>query len=187
MRRRSRIVLLAALVALAPALAGCENMDFDKLDFLGLSQKKPLPGVRKPLFPEGVPGVSQGIPKEYQKSYVEQQQQQQLNDSALNQPAAGPGANSDAADKKTAAIQPAEKPKPKQKPKPKRTVKHKTKPKPPATTVAPVNSGQTPQQQSSPWPAPGQQQQQQQSSPWPTSGQQQSPWPSTPPTGNFSR
>jgi hypothetical protein len=183
MRRRSRIVLLAVLFSLAPALAGCENVDFDKLDFLGLSQKKPLPGVRKPLFPEGVPGVSQGIPKEYQKSYVEQQQQQQLNDSALNQPAAGPGANSDTADKKTAAIQPAEMPKPK----PKRTVKHKTKPKPPATTVAPVDSGQTTEQQSSPWPAPGQQQQQQQSSPWPASGQQQSPWPSTPPTGNFSR
>lgn len=186
MRRRSRIVLLAALAALAPALAGCENIDLDKLDFLKLSQKKPLPGVRKPLFPEGVPGVSQGIPKEYQKSYVEQQQQQ-LNDSALNQPAAGPDANGDAADKKTAAIQPAEKPKPKLKPKPKRTVKHKTKPKLPATTEAPVNSGQTAQQQSSPWPAPAQQEQQQQSSPWPASGQQQSPWPSTPPPGKFSR
>jgi hypothetical protein len=187
MHRRSRIVLLAALVALAPAIAGCENIDFDKLDFLGLSQKKPLPGVRKPLFPEGVPGVSQGIPKEYQKSYVEQQQRQQLNDSAQNQPAVGAGGNVDAPDKKTAAIQPAEKPKPKVKPKPKRTVKHKTKPKPPATTGAPVDSGQTAQQQSLPWPAPVQQQQQQQSSPWPAPSQQQSPWPSPPPTGNFSR
>ncbi len=173
MRRLSRIVLLAALAALAPALAGCESIDFDKLDFLGISQKKPLPGDRKPVFPEGVPGVSQGIPKEYQKGYGEQQQLQQQNDNALTQPAAGPE------DKKTAAVQPAEKPKPK--PKPKRTVKHKPKPKPtpkpPETASAPANSSQAAQQQS-PWPAPGQQQQQS-SSPWPSSP--------PPPSGNFSR
>ncbi len=63
----SRIVLLAALVALAPALAGCENIDMDKLDVFGLTKKKPLPGERKPLFPQGVPGVTQGIPPEYMK------------------------------------------------------------------------------------------------------------------------
>ena len=76
MRRYPRIVVLAALVALAPVLAGCENFDPDKLDFLGLNKKKPLPGERQPVFPNGVPGVTQGIPPEYQKSYVEQQQQE---------------------------------------------------------------------------------------------------------------
>ncbi len=173
MRRHSRIVLLAALAALAPVLAGCESVDFDKLDFLGINQKKKLPGDRKPVFPEGVPGVSQGIPQEYQKGYVEQQQQQLQSDTAMTQPAAAPE------DKKTAAVQPVEKPKPK--PKPKRVVKHKPKPKPKpaATAAAPANSSQA-AQPPSPWPAPGQQQQQQQS---------QSPWPSTPPPppGNASQ
>jgi hypothetical protein len=171
MRRLSRIVLLTALAALAPVLAGCESVDFDKLDFLGINQKKALPGDRKPVFPEGVPGVSQGIPKEYQKGYGEQQQQQ--SDTAMTQPAVAPE------DKKTAAVQPVEKPKPKPKPKPKRVVKHKPKPKPKpaATAAAPANSSQAAQQQS-PWPAPGQQQQ-----------QSQSPWPSTPPPppGNASQ
>jgi hypothetical protein len=186
MRRVSRIVLLAALVALASFLAGCESVDFDKLDFLGLNQKKPLPGDRKPVFPEGVPGVRQGIPKEYQKGYAEQQQQ---SDSALIQPTAEAGTASRAAGKKTAAVQPAEKPKPKAKPK--RTVKRKAKPAPPATADAPANSSPAAQQQLPPWPTSGQQQQQQQqqqSSPWPSSGQQQqSTWPAQPPPGTSSR
>lgn len=180
MRRPHRVILLAALVALAPVLAGCENIDFDKLDFLGLSQKKKLPGVRKPLFPEGVPGVSQGIPKEYQKSYVEQQLQQQQNGSALTQPAAGKDdkAMAGAADKKTAAVTPAEKPKPK--PKRKRTVKRKPKPKPATTAAAPAQPAQpnpAAAQQQSPWPASDQQQQQQQTA----------PWPSAPAPGSYSR
>jgi hypothetical protein len=172
MRRFHRVVLLAAVVALAPTLAGCENFDMDNLDVFGLSQKKRLPGDRKPLFPEGVPGVSQGIPQEYQKSYVEQQQQQQQQqptENASTQPANGTDgkAAADAADKKTAAVEPAEKPKPK--PKPKRTVKRKPKPQP-----APPQPNQAAAQQQSPWPAPGQQ-------------QQTAPWPSAPASGNFSR
>ena len=67
MRRMHRIVLLAGLVALAPVLAGCENFDMDKLDVFGLNEKKKLPGDRKPVFPEGVPGVTQGIPPEFVK------------------------------------------------------------------------------------------------------------------------
>ena len=67
MRRLHRIVLLAGMVALAPVLAGCENFDMDKLDIFNLSQKKKLPGERKELFPQGVPGVTQGIPPEYMK------------------------------------------------------------------------------------------------------------------------
>src|SRR5476651_2862471 len=66
-RRLQRIVLLTAFVAIAPVLVGCENFDMDKLDVFGLNEKKKLPGDRRPLFPEGVPGVSQGIPPEYVK------------------------------------------------------------------------------------------------------------------------
>ena len=67
MRRMHRIVLLAGLVAIAPVLAGCEDFDIDKFDVFGLNEKKKLPGDRKELFPEGVPGVTQGIPPEYLK------------------------------------------------------------------------------------------------------------------------
>ena len=67
MRRMHRIVLLAGLVALAPVLAGCEDFDMDKFDFFHLNDKKKLPGERKEVFPEGVPGVTQGIPPEYLK------------------------------------------------------------------------------------------------------------------------
>ena len=69
MRRFHRVTLLIALIALSPALTACENFDLDKLDVFGLSDKKKLPGDRKPLFPEGVPGVSQGVPPELVKGY----------------------------------------------------------------------------------------------------------------------
>jgi hypothetical protein len=56
---RARSLLKAALVAvpLALAVSGCESMD--KFNPFAENQK-PLPGVRKPLFPEGVPGVEFG-------------------------------------------------------------------------------------------------------------------------------
>lgn len=176
MRRVSRIVLLAALTALMPALTACENLDLDNLDILGVSKKKPLPGDRKALFPEGVPGVTQGIPQEYQKGYVEQQQQlqqqQQATPTAEGQPAAGE------ADNKSATAAPTEEPKPA--PKPKRTVSRKPKP------AAPVQQSNTGQQQPA-WPT-QQQQQQQTQSPWPTQGQANTaPWPSGSPSGPSSQ
>jgi hypothetical protein len=56
-----RGVLRAAFVALplAFALAGCETMD----KYNPFAEKEtPLPGDRRPLFPEGVPGVDFGAP-----------------------------------------------------------------------------------------------------------------------------
>ena len=67
MRRMHRLAVLAALLLAAPALSGCANFDPDKLDVFGLNEKKKLPGERKALFPEGVPGVAQGVPPEYLK------------------------------------------------------------------------------------------------------------------------
>jgi hypothetical protein len=67
MRRTQRIVLLITLALAAPVLAGCANFDPDSLDIFGLNEKKKLPGDRRAVFPEGVPGVSQGIPPEYLK------------------------------------------------------------------------------------------------------------------------
>ena len=45
------------------------------LDFL--DTKKKLPGERKPVFPEGVPGLEQGVPKDLYKGARQQQIDQQ--------------------------------------------------------------------------------------------------------------
>ena len=173
MRRMQRIVLMTGLLALAPALVGCENFDMDKLDVFGLGDKKKLPGDRKAVFPEGVPGVSQGIPPEYIKG------NQPPPDTAQALPGE-PGADAEPA-KKTAAIAPVEEPKPK--PKPKR------KPKPRVNISAPVQPAAQSQSgaQAPPpaWPAQSQQQPPQQAG----SGQSSNtaPWPSAPAPGTFSR
>ncbi len=46
----------------------------DMFDFL--DTKKKLPGERKPVFPEGVPGVEQGVPQEMVRGNPANQQQQ---------------------------------------------------------------------------------------------------------------
>jgi hypothetical protein len=66
MRRTPRLISAAVLIALASALSGCGSTSgwdpTDMLDFL--DTKKPLPGERKKVFPEGVPGLEQGVPKQ---------------------------------------------------------------------------------------------------------------------------
>jgi hypothetical protein len=185
MHRRKRIVLLVALLAITPVLAGCENFDMDSLDVFGLNKKKKLTGERHEVFPSGVPGVTQGIPPEYLKG------NQPSTDSAqtpIGEPAnaaATPEDKGAAPAGKTAALAPAEEPKPKPKRKPKpRTASHP----PTQVTVQPTPKGQSgDQQQMTPWPAnpqPAQQQGQQ-----PASGQSSNtaPWPSSPPPDTFSR
>jgi hypothetical protein len=167
MRRMQRLVLLTTIALIAPALAGCaDGFDMDKLDVFHLNDKKKLPGDRQPVFPEGVPGVTQGVPQEYMKGNAPP------SDTALLPPPDAPAA-------KQAAAAPPEPPKakPAAKPKPKKTAKRAApKPKPQAVPVQPVN------RQAEPAPAPA---------PWPTPAQGQAsgaaPWPSAPPPGTFSR
>src|SRR3954463_5180595 len=68
MRRSQRLIAAAVAVALCSVLAGCGGgglSSFDPSDLLDfLDTKKKLPGERKPVFPEGVPGLEQGVPKE---------------------------------------------------------------------------------------------------------------------------
>lgn len=65
-----RIILVSSVLTLP--LSGCASIG-DSLDptewFSGelFNTKKKLPGDRKAVFPEGVPGVSQGIPSELVK------------------------------------------------------------------------------------------------------------------------
>jgi hypothetical protein len=75
MRRPQRLIAATILVALASALAGCSSLgNFDPTDMLDfLDTKKKLPGERKPVFPDGVPGLEQGVPKELYRGARQQQ------------------------------------------------------------------------------------------------------------------
>jgi outer membrane biosynthesis protein TonB len=159
MRRIHRIVVLATLALAMPALAGCSNFDPDSLDIFGLNEKKKLPGERRAVFPEGVPGVSQGIPPEYLKG---------------NQPAPETAVAIPPEPEKPAAKQAALEPQ-----KPKAAPKRKPKPRP-----ATAQQQQTPtaaqQQAPAPWPD-------QPASPAPAQNGT-APWPNAaPPSGTFSR
>src|SRR5258707_11138058 len=62
------LTLLA--LSLGVILSGCEGFDptsFMDHDFF--NTKKKLPGDRKPVFPDGTPGVPQGVPQELVKGY----------------------------------------------------------------------------------------------------------------------
>jgi len=138
------ITLTLLLVSFGGALGGCETME----NFQFWDTKTKLPGDRKPVFPEGVPGVTQGIPPELMKGYQEPQQQ-------VDQAAA-------------AAQQGAEKAEPKPEPKPKARPHKVAQPRPAAAAQPqPQQAQQPPQQAPAPWP--GQQPQAQQQQPaWPT-------------------
>ena len=176
--RIHRAVLLALLIGIGPVIAGCsDGFDMDKLDVLGLNQKKKLPGERHDLFPGGVPGVQQGIPAEYMKGNVAQQQQ--------------PGAAVPIDPLKPEEVQPAQTAEKaaEEKPKPKPKKRVAAKPKPVRVNVS-QQPAQQPAQAAAPWPAsaPAQQPAQQAGSPWPNEQQPApAPWPSAPPPGTFSK
>ena len=66
MNRFARAVLIATTLALP--LAGCESINgFDPTEWIPndpFGTKKKLTGERKPVFPEGVPGLARGVPAE---------------------------------------------------------------------------------------------------------------------------
>jgi hypothetical protein len=114
MRCSQRLIAAAVLIAISGALAGCSGSmsSWDPSDMLDwLDTKKKLQGERKPVFPDGVPGLEQGVPKELYKGASQEQIDQQ---------------NAQAA---AAAAAP-----PPQDAKPKRTAKSKSKPPETANT-----------------------------------------------------
>jgi hypothetical protein len=127
MNRLARIATVASTLSLVLLLSGCSSFDpSDIMDVLQ-TQKKPLPGERKPLFPSGTPGVSQGLPPELVKGYQAP-------------PAAEPVQNAQAA---------PDRPKPKPKPKPNvAAAPPANQPSAPAAAMPPP----TRSSQSSPWP-----------------------------------
>jgi outer membrane biosynthesis protein TonB len=80
-RRKSRnlksgvdsVVLSAGLLVLGLSLSACSSSssEFDPTDLIPTNLfgagKKPLPGERRAVFPEGVPGVPQGVPPDLYK------------------------------------------------------------------------------------------------------------------------
>jgi hypothetical protein len=183
MRRIHRAASIVLLLAFTSSLAACaDGFDPDKLDILGLNEKKKLPGKREALFPEGVPGVTQGIPPEYMKGNI------------AEQPGAAVPIEPLKPEAQTASAEPAATA---EKPKPKPARKHvAAKPKPTRITLKPAPAQaaqpQPGQQATSPWPAapppPQQQPAQQASSPWPDQQQQSpAPWPAAPPPGTFTK
>src|SRR3982074_3673743 len=80
MRRSQRLIAAAVLIALCGALGGCSRGfgSFDPSDFVDWRDtKKKLPGERKPVFPDGVPGLEQGVPKDLYKGSAQQQLDEQ--------------------------------------------------------------------------------------------------------------
>ena len=140
MRSVARVVL-AVVVVSAPVLAACSSSSLDSLDpSEWFDTKKKLTGERRPVFPEGVPGVTSGVPPELVKGYREPE-----------------GGESDPA--KVAAEAAAEKPAKPKKPAPHHTA---SKPKPNAADSSAAAQKQQPAQAATaPWPG------QQPQPPWP--------------------
>jgi hypothetical protein len=168
MGRINRALLPMLLLGTSLGLAGCEPGEvIDKLSDLIPNNKTPLPGTRKEVFPEGVPGVPQGVPPDLVKGY-----QPPPDTAGLPTPAAGAATHE--AQTKSAAAEP---PKPK-----KKKIAPTPSPSQPAQeqAAAPVQSTQAQTQTPAPWPAaqPGA------TAPWPAPQGQAAvaPWPSSPPT-----
>lgn len=176
MRRPQRLIATAIIVALSGALAGCAGgiNSFDPSDLLDfLDTKKKLPGERKPVFPEGVPGLEQGVPRSlYKGSQQELIDQQNAEAAAAAAPpaeepqrgarsrgrpvtasraperAAAPDADAAAEeDGSTAAAPPP--------PKPARIIRRRTTAPPPDPPAAqPAPAAQSTQRSAPPFPAP---------------------------------
>lgn len=158
------LIVAAVLMSMGVAVSGCDTLDSLNLDFF--DSKKKLPGERKPVFPEGVPGVSQGIPPEYQKGYNEQAQAPDPATTAVEQ----------IAPQKEARPAPKPAPKPAAKPSPKPVVRQTQAP-PPQPQPAQQPPQQQPQQSQLPGATP---------LPWPQQ-QPQAAWPAPPNPNQFSR
>jgi hypothetical protein len=166
MRRARRLIAACVLMTFSGVLGGCSSGGFDPSDLLDfLDTKKKLPGDRKPVFPDGVPGLEQGVPKDLYKGAQQQPDQQGAQAAATAAPpppeppaskqaakskkgkaaasvaaapAAAPDADAVPEEDTTPAAPPA--------PKPKKIARKRT-------TAPPPDDGQ-PAQQGAPFPAP---------------------------------
>jgi hypothetical protein len=175
MHRSQRLIAAAVLISLSGVLAGCsDSLDkltsWDPTDYLDfLDTKKKIPGERKPVSPDGVPGLEQGVPKQLYKGSAQERidQQNAQAAAAASAPPAGASKSKQAKSKSkppataenaapeedgsTAAAPPA--------PKPKKIVRERTTAPPPdQQTAQPAQQtappAQSSQQSAAPFPAP---------------------------------
>jgi len=186
-KRHSSLCRAAAALGLVLVLAGCtKGGQFDPTTLFDadvFDSKTKLKGDRVPVFPNGVPGTTTGVPADLVKGYQPPPE----------------------ADAETPAPAPAEAAKPNPKPKPKPKVAVARSSSQPTRISVGAKTGTPPEQtppRPSVWPAspptmPAQQAAQPSQSVWPASpptmpAQQaaqpsQSIWPNPPPTGTTSR
>jgi hypothetical protein len=182
MRGSQRLIALSVLIALAGALGGCSGgmANFDPSDLLDfMDTKKKLPGERKPVFPEGVPGLDQGVPKDLYKGARQEQIDQQTAATAavpLEPPPGSKAAKSKSKSKQAAApaAQPAAAADPNAAPAEEEN----------SVAAAPPPPKQKIVRRRTTTPPPDPQPQQQQAQP---AQQQQSAFPAPLPSGSFSR
>lgn len=142
MFRVDRAISAAILLMAGLSLSACgsSGSNFDPTDWLSsdiFGSKPKLAGDRKPVFPEGVPGVPEGVPKELMKG----NQQATAEDPAIIPAEPAPAAKPDKPARPQATRPP---------PKP-RTASAPPQPAP-ARTAAP--RPQTASQSAGPWPDP---------------------------------
>ena len=110
MYRLDRLIPIAVLLSAGLSVSACSgtSSNFDPTDWITgefFNTKTPLPGDRKPVFPQGVPGVPEGVPKELVKG--NQQQQAEIDAAAVPAvqpaPAAKPAPKPQAARPRTAS------------------------------------------------------------------------------------
>jgi hypothetical protein len=175
MRCFQRLIAASVLMALSGAVAGCSGSvsSWDPMDMLDfLDTKKKLPGERKPVFPDGVPGLEQGVPKALYKGAQQDADQQnaQAAAAATAQPAEDTKAKRSAKSKTkqpaTANADPAAIPEEDTSaaappaPKPKKVVRQRTTAPPPdqpadaQPAAQPAQPAQPTQQSAAPFPAP---------------------------------
>jgi hypothetical protein len=169
--RSQRLIAAAVVIALSSALAGCTGGfgNFDPSDLLDwLDTKKKLPGERKPVFPQGVPGLEQGVPKDLYKGAGQQQEVPAAAAQPVEEPKSKNAAKSKGKGKQTAnapaaAAAPAGEAAPEEEgstaaapPAPKAKIVRRRTTAPPPDAAAPqaAQPAAQPQQAASPFPAP---------------------------------
>jgi len=192
--RKALLLRLGSMLLVASALAACtKGGQFDPTTILDndmFDSKKPLQGQREPLFPNGVPGASTGIPADLYRGY-----QPPPDQAAANGNDALPITPTVGEPPKPAAVAEAPKPKPKPryKPKPKPRLARVPEQSPTRISVGlrkqPTPAAQQEGQSSqTAWPAPPPTQAQSSQTAWPapppTQAQSsQTVWPAPPLTG----
>lgn len=64
------LIRVASALAVMLAIAGCTaGGNFDPTEWINIDTKKKIAGDREPVFPNGVPGVANGVPSDLVKGY----------------------------------------------------------------------------------------------------------------------